>query len=163
MSNLLANAPLNFPQARDWMWDYCIYLGPWRDSNNRAYDLGIHLDNDGRPSAAVVDDNEPGSYYSGDFEHMYRREIYQETWRRAKELCLVTKEYADYIDARNIYEEMQENLALNQSCIADCIGDVVPKEIHEMIDKSYADKAEIDAFESVVGEAYRTWQESLEQ
>ena len=32
---------LYYPQAIDWMWNYCIYLGPWTDSDGTKYDMGI--------------------------------------------------------------------------------------------------------------------------
>jgi len=88
---ILANAKLYYPSAREWMWDYCVYLGPYTDGDNRNYDLGIHIDTHGDVSAAIVDGNEPGDYYSGNLSGEYGiyKEIYQETVRRAKELQLM--------------------------------------------------------------------------
>lgn len=63
---LLTNAPLHFPEAREWMWDYCIYLGPFTSSADRHYDLGIHINKDiGGISMAVVYGDVPGNYISG--------------------------------------------------------------------------------------------------
>jgi hypothetical protein len=94
MYNLLTNAPLFYPSAKEWMWDYCIYLGPFTDSKGNNYDLGIYLGSDSYPSAAIVYGNEPGNYLSG-FNINSKRECYIETWRRAKELNLITIEYSD--------------------------------------------------------------------
>ena len=93
-NNLLAGTKLFYPSAKEWMWGYCIYLGPFTDTSGRNYDLGIYLGEaefDLAPSAAIVYGNEDGNYYSGsmdkqrsdDFEH------YIETYRRAKELSLI--------------------------------------------------------------------------
>lgn len=80
---------LFFPSATNWMWNYCIYLGPFIASDGSKYDLGIHKD-----SAAIVFGNEPGDYYSGEL-HLFSQEIkrpkdeaYEETRKRAKMLNL---------------------------------------------------------------------------
>ena len=57
-----------YPNANSWMWNYCISLGKFTDSQGRNYDLGIHIHNE-CISAAIVDGNEIGSYYSGDLEY----------------------------------------------------------------------------------------------
>ena len=94
MDSLLLNAPLHYPKAKEWMWDYCIYLGPFTDSKGRNYDLGVHIykkDENSNPelSAAIVADNEPRSYYSGSLHTVGKeRECYVETKRRAIELGL---------------------------------------------------------------------------
>jgi len=95
MESLLLNAPLHYPKAKEWMWDYCIYLGPFTDSKGKNYDLGVHIshrkDTNSNPlvSAAIVVDNEPGRYYSGNL-HIFgeEEECYVETKRRAIELGL---------------------------------------------------------------------------
>ncbi len=88
MKNLLFNAPLFYPSAKEWMWSYCIYLGPFTDSEGENYDLGIYLDNYKGKSAAIVYGDKPGNYLSGD--NINRdMECYQEMWRRAKELNLI--------------------------------------------------------------------------
>jgi len=90
MNNLLNGAPLYYPSAIDWMWDYCIYLGPYTDLFGDNFDLGIYID-DNKISNATVWGNEPGDYSSGsiypriDFDN----EIVQEVIRRAKELNLI--------------------------------------------------------------------------
>lgn len=67
MDNLLTGAPLFYPKAKQWMWDYCIYLGPYTDSEGENYDLGIWMGRSGKmPSAAIVYGNEPGMYISGE-------------------------------------------------------------------------------------------------
>lgn len=89
---------LFYPSAIDWMWNYCIWLGKFTDSKGYNYDLGIHIDSDGSYSAAIVDGNTPGDYYSGElaldrraeephFEWYYEK--YNETYKRAKEQGLI--------------------------------------------------------------------------
>jgi hypothetical protein len=51
---------MNYPQAKDWMWNYCIYIG-----SDDTYDYGVYVDNQGEVSHAVVYSNEPGDYISG--------------------------------------------------------------------------------------------------
>jgi hypothetical protein len=90
MSNLLYNAPLYYPSAREWMWNYCIYLGPFTDRKGHNYDLGIHIDYGSvfEYSNATVYGNERGDYQSGD---LFRNptETATEVVRRAKELKLI--------------------------------------------------------------------------
>jgi hypothetical protein len=93
MSNLLNGAPLYYPSAKEWMWNYCIYLGPFTDSEGKNYDLGIYINHDSfiEYSNATVYGDESGNYLSGvlyprvDFDN----EITQEVIRRAKELKLI--------------------------------------------------------------------------
>lgn len=94
MNNLLHNAPLYYPSAKEWMWEYCIYLGPFTDSKGKNYDLGMHIDNDSvfEISDATVYGNEPGEYMSGPLdrlEYVAMSETKQEVIRRAKELKLI--------------------------------------------------------------------------
>jgi hypothetical protein len=58
---------LNYPEAINWMWDYCIHLGKYTASDGKKYDLGVyeHRGEDVGVSYAIVFDNEPGSYISG--------------------------------------------------------------------------------------------------
>ena len=96
---ILQNAPLNYPEAVEWMWNYCIYLGPFTDSEGYKYDLGIFLYNNGLPnSAAIVYGNKPGEYLSGDFWNKEMTEdpkinnhrlLYTEVYNRAKVLNLL--------------------------------------------------------------------------
>lgn len=69
-----------YPEAEIWMWDYCVYLGPY-SLNGRKYDLGVYVDPSGRLSAAIVYGNEPGQYMSGDED--FTGPVYNETFRRA--------------------------------------------------------------------------------
>jgi hypothetical protein len=86
MNNLLVNAPLYYPSGREWMWNYCIYLGPFTDSEGHNYDLGIYLGDEA--SAAIVYGDTPGDYLSGG--NINRdMECYEEMWRRAKQLNLI--------------------------------------------------------------------------
>jgi hypothetical protein len=91
MTNLLSSAPLYYPSAKEWMWDYCIYLGPYTDKAGDNYDLGILIDKYGYMSNATVYGNEPGQYISGTVFPMldFNDEITQEVIRRAKELKLI--------------------------------------------------------------------------
>jgi len=60
---------LHYPSAKEWMWDYCLFLGKFTDSKGRNYDLGVHYNEEKflshRFSNATVYDNYPGSYSSG--------------------------------------------------------------------------------------------------
>ncbi len=61
---------LHYPDAKDWMWDYCLFLGKFTDSESKNYDLGVHFngeqfDKDYFFSDATVFSNEPWCYYSG--------------------------------------------------------------------------------------------------
>lgn len=61
---------LNYPSSKDWMFNYCLYLGSFTDSNGKKYDLGVHLNNVNMSefskfSDATVYDDNPGSYSSG--------------------------------------------------------------------------------------------------
>jgi hypothetical protein len=60
---------LHYPSAKEWMWDYCLYLGSFTDSKGRNYDLGVHRNGHdsfrSEFSNATVFDDTPGSYSSG--------------------------------------------------------------------------------------------------
>jgi len=95
-NHILTGVNLYYPSARDWMWDYCMYLGPYVDSNGEKYDLGVFVntgfDDTDEPhySAAIVYGNEPGEYISGELEpQRFTGEHYTETIRRCKELNLL--------------------------------------------------------------------------
>ena len=89
---VLANVELHYPDAREWMWNYCMYLGPYTDSEGENYDLGIFVNDHDDISAAIVHGNEPGDYFSGSISFMGRDdERYIETKRRAIELGLMKK------------------------------------------------------------------------
>ncbi len=80
-----------FPGADEWMWNHCIFLGKFTDSSGQNFDLGIHDDGDRYISAAIVDGNEPGDYFSGPLTNRPTRkndvydEKYRETLKRAIE------------------------------------------------------------------------------
>ena len=95
MNNLLSSAPLYYPSAKEWMWDYCIYLGPYTDKAGDNYDLGIVIFKDNYMSNATVYGNKPGQYLSGTVFPMldFNDEITQEVIRRAKELKLIPNNY----------------------------------------------------------------------
>ena len=90
-NDVLTNVNLYWPEARNWMWDYCIYLGPYTDDRGANFDLGVYFDINGEMSGAIVDGNEPGSYTSPDLSGRFEitRPAYIETVRRAKELNLI--------------------------------------------------------------------------
>lgn len=92
--DLLENAKLNYPSAREWMWSYCIYLGPWTDpETGKNYDLGIFIDDTDNVLGAIVDGNRPGDYLSANLSRerndLNTRPVYLETIRRARELNLI--------------------------------------------------------------------------
>ncbi len=91
MNNLLNSAPLYYPSAKEWMWDYCIYLGPYTDSFGDHFDLGIYMAEDGDISNATVWGNEPGDYSSGNIYPRidFDNEVTREVIRRAKQLNLI--------------------------------------------------------------------------
>lgn len=81
-----------YPEAENWMWTYCEFLGKFTDSKGRNYDLGIYVGEKPYISAAIVWGNTPGDYSSGDL-HRYsghsgtnfvKFEHYTETINRAK-------------------------------------------------------------------------------
>lgn len=65
---------LHYPSAKEWMWDYCLFLGKFTDSKGRNYDLGVHYNGESHDvnykySEATVYDNNSGSYFSGYMNH----------------------------------------------------------------------------------------------
>jgi hypothetical protein len=93
MRELLKDAPLFYPSAKEWMWSYCIYLGPFTDSLGYNYDLGIYIDFDSvfEYSDATVYGDEPGEYMSGPLNNpiYITSESKKEVLRRATELNLI--------------------------------------------------------------------------
>lgn len=95
---VLANIKLFYPSAREWMWNYCVYLGSFTNSEGKNFDLGIFEDNI-RTMATIVYGNKEGEYKSGildafrlddpDYNHV-TNEIYIETIKRAEALGLYT-------------------------------------------------------------------------
>ena len=89
--NTLANLELYYPSAREWMWDYCIYLGPFTSSTGDKYDLGA-FSNGKAYSAAIVYGDTPGNYISGGLEMFNPKkdnELYNEVEKRLKALGLL--------------------------------------------------------------------------
>jgi hypothetical protein len=74
-----------YPEAAKWMWNYCYYLGPYKDQFGKLFDLGVYVNPDGKLSAAIVDGNEPGNYMSGELkeEADFYNDIYNETVKRS--------------------------------------------------------------------------------
>jgi hypothetical protein len=95
MNKLLNDAPLYYPSAKEWMWEYCIYLGPFTDSKGDNYDLGIHIekfyDDYIEYSNATVYSDKEGDYISGELQRPngHLSEIATEVVRRAKELNIM--------------------------------------------------------------------------
>lgn len=62
-------ADLHYPLAKEWMWDYCLFLGKFTDSKGKNYDLGVHYNGKDYPgclfSEATVYNNYEGAYKSG--------------------------------------------------------------------------------------------------
>lgn len=62
---------IKYPSAKEWMWDYCTYLGTY-EIDGEFYDLGVFFDepydfeNGGewRPLNATVQSNKEGDYNS---------------------------------------------------------------------------------------------------
>jgi hypothetical protein len=91
MNNTLLNVELYYPSAREWMWDYCIYLGPFTSSTGDKYDLGAFNNGEGYSNATVYGDT-PGNYISGELEMFNRdktNELYNEVEKRLKALGLL--------------------------------------------------------------------------
>lgn len=97
MSLILNGAPLFYPSAKEWMWNYCIYLGPYTTSKGVNYDLGMYKYESGNlNTAAIVYGEMPGEYLSGALEEKFYANktddhslLYMETIRRAKALNLI--------------------------------------------------------------------------
>ncbi len=92
MKNLLSGVELNYPSAKEWMWSYCVYLGPFVSDEGKAYDLGIYLGSklgEG-PCAAIVYGHTPGDYISGPLvKRDFQPDYYAETIKRARVLNLI--------------------------------------------------------------------------
>ena len=82
MFELITKSLFFYPEAINWMWDYCLPLGKFTHEG-KNYDLGVFVERD-TVSAAIVFDNEPGSYLSGylpRFAQESHNPVYTETLR----------------------------------------------------------------------------------
>ena len=73
-----------YPEADDWMWTYCRFLGCFVDSSGRQYDLGVHEDKID-PSYAIVFGPEPGDYCGGEIYPNNTGHIEGSSWTEAKQ------------------------------------------------------------------------------
>jgi hypothetical protein len=82
---------LYYPSAIEWMWDYCISLGKFTNSDGNNYDLGICKTSNGTFSNATVYGNNPGDYISGQVypSLLFDNQISREVLKRAKEQNLI--------------------------------------------------------------------------
>jgi len=67
---MLDDSLFNFPDARLWMFNYCLPLGKYTHPvTGKKYDLGVYSAGDNvEVSAAIVYGNEPGNYLSGELD-----------------------------------------------------------------------------------------------
>jgi len=86
-----------YPEANDWMWDYCTFLGKFISSDGSKYDLGIVLKSKAmileEYSLAIVYGSSDCNYISGFVydEDKETRDFIIETLRRARLLNLIKK------------------------------------------------------------------------
>jgi len=86
-----------YPDANEWMWNYCTFLGKYTDKSGNNYDLGILIKADNNLllneySLAIVYDNIPGSYISSYIpDESNSPEFVKETLKRARNLNLIKK------------------------------------------------------------------------
>lgn len=111
-TDIMSKTTLYYPEAIEWMWTYCIYLGPYTDDAGNNYDLGVHINRGNSLSAAIVYGPEDGQYLSGPITLDKEDPIYLETYRRAKSVGLIR--YCEYteplthsqIKAASVYEAL---------------------------------------------------------
>jgi hypothetical protein len=76
---------LYYPLAIEWMWDYCIYLGAFTNSEGQNFDLGVYIDNNKIVSAAIVYGDEAGQYLSGHLDVFgYTDEVWSEVYKETR-------------------------------------------------------------------------------
>ncbi len=86
---VLSNVKLHWPSAREWMWNYCVYLGGYIDEEHTKYDLGIYI-GEFNNSMAIVYGPDDGNYISGPCKKFAGvSDVYKETIKRAKALGLL--------------------------------------------------------------------------
>ena len=82
-----------FPDANEWMWSYCTFLGKYIDKDGKKWDLGIYY-RDNEILCASVYGNKDGQYTSGRITTDGRQESTAdymiELKRRLTELNLLT-------------------------------------------------------------------------
>ena len=74
------------------MWNYCVYLGPFTNSNGDNFDLGVFMGDYeafGSASAAIVYGDNPGNYLSGFLKQSTDNPVLEETRKRAELLGLI--------------------------------------------------------------------------
>jgi hypothetical protein len=82
--DILKGAPLFYPEAREWMWDYCVYLGPYTNKSGENFDLGVYMGEKDMISLAVVYGPHDGNYISGMLQCIdVTSEVYAEVLKRA--------------------------------------------------------------------------------
>ncbi len=94
-TEVLKGVKLYYPEARDWMWDYCVYLGPYTSPSGEHLDLGVYLSDftlDHSVSLAAVYGNNDGDYISGMINSTIETPMYVEALKRAYALGLVNKD-----------------------------------------------------------------------
>lgn len=103
----------HYPDALEWMWNYCISLGKYTCPQGHNYDLGIWIDSRGCLSNATVYSNEPGDYSSGDLSYRIdgERPETQEVIRRAKDLGFAITKSEDKLYTLKWYMKLSKTYA----------------------------------------------------
>lgn len=86
MTNIKVVQKKHFPNADNWMWDYCKYLGSI-EYQGYKFDLGIWIPKGKieRPSYAIVYGNDAGDYISGHIDPTRTEPMYALTYKLAVE------------------------------------------------------------------------------
>lgn len=94
---------LRYPESREWMFDYCTYLGSfYMKDEKKVLDFGIFVETDymdktkPRIIEATVYGNDAGSYYSGDVDLFTNY-----TQRQLKLVELIEEYYGIKIGVKN--------------------------------------------------------------
>jgi len=74
-----------YPEAIDWMWDYCTPLGKYESLDGEKYDLGVYISKE-EVVGAIVCSNRPGDYLSPTLDSLknprFLEDVYKETYKR---------------------------------------------------------------------------------
>ena len=91
MSDTLAGVELHWGGGREWMWNYCVYLGGYTRVDGAVFDLGVYLGGARGATFAIVYGPEDGEYISGPCNSYYagEEEVRKETVKRARVLGLI--------------------------------------------------------------------------